>query len=65
MLTISASELNDRRKQAILLPGNMTQIEIGKVVGVGRYVICGSKRGWRPKGFKTRLLGSSGQVVGL
>ena len=40
--TISASELYDRRNQAILLykKGNMTQIEIGEVVGVGRNVIC-------------------------
>ena len=40
--TISATELYDRRKQAILLykKGNMTQIEIGEVVGVGRNVIC-------------------------
>ena len=36
--TISATELYDRRKQAILLykKGNMTQIEIGEVIGVGR-----------------------------
>ena len=40
--TISASELYDRRKHALLLykKGNMTQIEIGEVVGVGRNVIC-------------------------
>ena len=40
--TISANELYDRRKQAILLykKGNMTQIEIGEVVGVSRNVIC-------------------------
>jgi transposase len=64
--TISASELYDRRKQAILLykKGNMTQIEIGEVVGVGRNVICEwikKMEAWRPKGFKTCLLGSPGR----
>ena len=62
--TISATELYDRRKQAILLykKGNMTQIEIGEVVGIGRNVICEwvkKVEAWRPKGFKTCLFGST------
>ena len=60
-----ASELYDRRKQAILLyqKGNMTQIEIGEVVGVGRNVICEWIKKWKLGGLKelARVV-RSGQV---
>ena len=56
--TISANELYDRRKQAILLyqKGNMTQIEIGEVVGVGRKVICEWIKKWKLGGLKALIL---------
>ena len=64
--TISASELYDRRKQAILLyqKGNMTQIEIGEVVGVGRNVICEWIKKWKLGGLKALKPACSGRPVG-
>ena len=64
--TISASELYDRRKQAILLykKGNMTQIEIGEVVGVGRNVICEWIKKWNLGGLKALKPACSGRPVG-
>ena len=52
--TISATELYDRRKQASLLykQGNMTQIEIGEIVSVGRKVICEWIKKWKLGGLK-------------
>ena len=64
--TISATELYDRRKQAILLykKGNMTQIEIGEVVGVGRNVICEWVKKWKLGGLKALKPACSGRPVG-
>ena len=64
--TISASELYDRRKHALLLyqKGNMTQIEIGEVVGVGRNVICEWIKKWKLGGLKALKSACSGRPVG-
>ena len=64
--TISAAELYDRRKQAIVLykKVTMTQAEIGEVVGVNRNSVSEWVKLWKEGGLKALKPLSSGRPVG-
>ena len=64
--TITAAELYDRRKQAIVLykKVTMTQAEIGEVVGVNRNSVSEWVKLWKEGGLKALKPSSSGRPVG-